>query len=124
MPKQTPSRLSKLDRGNVGQEKEGERMGRYLFLWEIDKDKIPMDPKQRADGWLILMGLIRQDFEKGILKDWGAFVSEINGYAVVEGSEVEVELMTNQYIPLVFFEIHPIATADQIEEYLKIMSSQ
>jgi hypothetical protein len=100
------------------------KMARYLVLWEIDKDKIPLDPKQRADGWLMLMGLIRKDFERGFLKDWGSFISEINGYAVIEGTEVEVELFTNQYLPLVFFEIHPIATADQIEEYLKIMSEK
>lgn len=97
-------------------------MGRYLMLWKIDKDKIPLDPKERAQGWLMLMGLIRKDFEKGNLKDWGAFPGEINGYAVIEGNEVEVELLSNQYIPLVFFELHPAATADQIEEYLKIMA--
>ncbi len=99
-------------------------MGRYLCLWEIDKEKIPMDPKERADGWLMLMALIRQDFEKGRLKDWGAFVGGIDGYAVLEGTEVELELMTNQYIPLVFFKLHPAATADQIEEYLKVMAGK
>ena len=25
-------------------------MGRYLSLWEIDKSKIPVDPKERGGG--------------------------------------------------------------------------
>ena len=57
-------------------------MGKYLVLWEIDPTKIPIDPKERGEGWGMLMAMVRQDFEKGILKDWGAFVGESNGYAV------------------------------------------
>ena len=99
-------------------------MGKYLFLWEIDQSKIPMDPKERADGYLVLLSLIRQDFEKGRLTDWGTFVGETNGYAVAEGSEVEIGLFVNQYIPVVIFKAYPAAAIDQIEELLKIMSGR
>jgi len=38
----------------------------------------------------MLMAVVRQDFEKGVLKDWGCFLAESNGYAVWEGSEIDV----------------------------------
>ena len=40
-------------------------MGKYLVLWEVDQAGIPIDPKERGEGWGLLMAMIRQDFEKG-----------------------------------------------------------
>jgi hypothetical protein len=94
-------------------------MARHILFWKIDETKIPLDPKERATGWLFLMGLIKQDREKGLMKDWGNFLSEIEGYTIVEGSEVEIALMLQQYIPLVLFKSKTIVSADQIEEMLK-----
>ena len=51
-------------------------MGKYLVLWEIDQTKIPVDPKERGDTWSLFMTVVRQDIEKGIVKDWGAFVGD------------------------------------------------
>ena len=45
-------------------------MGKYLVLWEVDQTKIPLDPKERGQGWSFLMAMIRQDIEKRITKDW------------------------------------------------------
>jgi len=55
-------------------------MGKYLVLWEIDQTKIPVDPKERGDTWSLFMTVVRQDIEKGIVKDWGAFVGDTKGY--------------------------------------------
>ena len=65
-------------------------MGRYLLLWEIDMSRAPVDPKERGEAWSLFMNMVKEDQKKGISKDWGAFVAEPNGYAVVEGTEVEV----------------------------------
>ena len=40
-------------------------MGRYLVHWEVDQTKIPIDPKERGEGWGVLMAMVRQDHEKG-----------------------------------------------------------
>ena len=85
-------------------------MGKYLMLWEIDTTKIPVSPKERGGGWNLLMGMVKQDIKKGLNKDWGAFVGEINGYAVLEGTEVEIMSQVQQYAPFVRFEIHPIGS--------------
>jgi hypothetical protein len=83
-------------------------MGKYLVLWEIDHTKIPVDPKERGDGWSLLMAVVRQDIEKGIVKDWGAFVGETKGYSINEGTEVEVMNALQQFVPYCFFTVHPI----------------
>jgi len=97
-------------------------MGKYLILWEVDQTKIPIDPKERADGWGFLMAMIRQDIEKGLTKEWGSFVGEANGYAINEGTEVEVMNGLQQYVPFCIFKVHPIATETQVNEMLKALS--
>jgi len=96
-------------------------MGRYISLWEVDHSTIPVDPKERAEGWGMLMAMVQQDFEKGVLKDWGAFLAESKGYAVYEGTELEVMSAIQQYVPFCIFEVHPIATADRVNEMLSSM---
>ena len=97
-------------------------MGKYLLLWEVDRTKIPIDPKERGAGWGLLMAMVRQDIEKGISKDWGAFLGENNGYAVAEGTELEVLNMVQQYAPYVIFKVHPIASESQVNEMIKALS--
>lgn len=97
-------------------------MGKYLLLWEMDQTRIPIDPKERGTGSKALMDMVKQDIEKGILKDWGGFVGEEKGYAIVEGTEVEIGNMVQQYVPFVRFEVHPIASVSQVEETLKAPS--
>ncbi len=97
-------------------------MGKYLVLWEVDQTKIPIDPKERAAGWGLLMALIRQDIEKGLTKDWGAFVGESNGYAVNEGTELEVMIGLEQYVPFCIFKVYPIATEGEVNAMIKALS--
>lgn len=97
-------------------------MGKYLVLWEVDQTKIPIDPKERGAAWGLLMALIRQDIEKGLTKDWGAFVGETNGYAINEGTELEVMLGLAQYVPFCIFKVYPIATEGHVLEMIKALS--
>ena len=94
-------------------------MGKYLILWEVVQTQIPVDPKERGEGWGMLMAMIRQDFEKGTTKDWGAFVGESNGYSVAEGTELEVMNQLQQYVPFCTFKVYPIATESQVNEMIK-----
>lgn len=97
-------------------------MGKYLMLWEIDTTKIPLSPKERGAGWDLLMGMVKQDIKKGLNKDWGAFVGEINGYAVLEGTEVEIMNALQQYVPFVHFKVHPVASVSQVDEMIKALT--
>jgi hypothetical protein len=97
-------------------------MGKYLYLWEIDRAKIPLDPKERGIGFSMLLEMVKQDMKKGITKDWGVFPGEFNGYSVVEGTEVEIMNQIQQYTPFVFFKVHPIASVTQAEEMIKVLT--
>ena len=97
-------------------------MAKYLLLWEVDHSKIPIDPKERGEGWSLLMALVRQDIENGITKDWGTFVGETQGYSILEGTEIEVMKSLQQYVPFCIFEVHPVATEDQVNEMIRGMT--
>ena len=100
----------------------GIRMGRYMALWEVDQSKIPIDPKERGEGWSILMAMVRQDFENGILKDWGAFLGESCGYAVYEGAEIDVMKAIQQYVPFCIFDVNAISSEERVNEMLASMT--
>ena len=94
-------------------------MGKYLALWEMDQTKIPIDPKERGEAWGLFMAMVKQDIEKGITKDFGSFVGESFGYAVYEGTEVEIANTMQQYVPYCIFKMHPVATESQVNEIIK-----
>ena len=97
-------------------------MARYLYLWEIDKTKIPIDPKERGKMWGLLLNVVKQDMEKGITKDWGSFVGETNGFFVAEGDAVEIGLTIQQYVPYVSFKSSPIASINEVDKVIKTLS--
>lgn len=56
------------------------------------------------------------------IKEWGTFVGEINGFAVYEGTEVEVASKLVQYSPYVGFKVHPLPSESQTNEVVKSLS--
>jgi len=97
-------------------------MGKYLLLWELDRTKIPISPQERGAGFGALMNGVKEDIQKGLMKDWGAFVGELNGYAVAEGTEVEIGNLIQRYVPFVFFRTYAIASVSQVDEIVKALS--
>jgi len=97
-------------------------MGKYLVLWEIDQTKVPIGPQERGTGWAALTDMVKEDIKKGITKDWGAFVGEIRGYSILEGTEVEVGNALQQYVPFATFNVHPVATLKQTDEVINALT--
>ena len=97
-------------------------MGKYLVLWEVDQSRVPVDARERGTAWSLLMAIVKEDMKAGTLKEWGAFVGEINGYSVYEGTEVEVASMLVQYSPYVSFKVHPAASVAQVDEIVRSLS--
>jgi hypothetical protein len=98
-------------------------MGKYLLLWELDRSKIPMDLKERGDGFNLLMEMVKEDMKKGLTKEWGVFLGEFEGYSVVEGTEVEIMNQVQKYTPFVYFEVHPLGSLDQVDEMIKALTT-
>ena len=97
-------------------------MGRYLVLWEMDQDKVPISPQDRGTGWATLTEMISEAMKKGITKDFGAFVGELRGYSILEGTEVEVSNELQQYVPFAIFKVHAIMSLKQTNEMIKALS--
>ena len=94
-------------------------MARYLVLWEVDSTKVPANPKDRGTAWLAMVEMVKADVKKGVGKDWGAFPGELKGYAIDEGTEIEIMNALMQYAPYVKFEVHPIASLAQVQQAIK-----
>jgi len=97
-------------------------MGKYLVLWEVDQTRVPISPQERGAGWGALIDMVKEDIKKGLTKDWGAFVGEINGYAVLEGTEVEIGNALQRYVPWTKFKLHAIASVGQVDEVIKALT--
>ena len=91
-------------------------MPRYLMTWELDHTKIPINPKERANAWLPMIQMVKQDMQSGLLKAWGAYIGETSGFGLMEGSDEEIGKSVQRYIPFVKFTSHPAVTADQMEK--------
>jgi len=97
-------------------------MGRYLVLWEVDRKRLPDDPKEAAKGMTYLMDITKKDIQRGIMKEWGTFLGEFSGFNVVEGSEVEIGKMIQKYLPYVNVKLRPILTVTEVDEMIKGLS--
>ncbi len=97
-------------------------MAKYHLYWKLDETRISVDAKERGGSWALFMAMIKQDMEKGVLKDWGAFTSEGEGYCIVQGTNVEVMKMTEQYVPYVHFETKPVSSAEEVNELIAHLS--
>ncbi len=68
------------------------------------------------------MAMVRQDLEKGVISNWGAFVGETNGYMVMEGTELEVMTSIQQYVPFCIFRVQPVSSESQVNEMIKALT--
>ena len=97
-------------------------MGRYLILWEADESKIPVDPSERRDGWLMAIAATRQDIKDGLVKEWAAFAGQPNGFSIAEGTEEDILKITMKYMPFFRFKTIPLASIDQAEAAVKTIA--
>lgn len=97
-------------------------MAKFMLLWELDTTKIPMDPKERMEGYIKLLNMAKEDLERGLLKDWGEYPGKSEGYCIVEGTVEEVFAEILKYDPYINFWVHPILSIDQVLNTMKSLS--
>ena len=83
-------------------------MGKVLLLWELDRTRVPVDPKERLTAWTMMVNMVKNDLRSGGLKEWGMFTGEMAGYAIREGTDEEIAVATGRYGPYVKFNAHSI----------------
>lgn len=97
-------------------------MAKYLMLWEVDSSRLPTDVKERGQMWMMMTEMIKQDIKAGIHTDWGSFVGEMRGYTISEGEHVELSKLMQRFVPYIKFEVHQVASVDDILEIAKSMT--
>ena len=100
----------------------GDKMAKFLLLWELDRARIPVDPKERLAGRTMLLNMVKDDIESGKLTDWGAFSGELAGYAIMEGTDQDVVIGTGKYDPYIKFKTHSVLSVNQALESVKALS--
>ena len=93
-------------------------MPKYFMTWEIDTSKVPISREERAAAWGPMVAMVKQGMEEGRIKEWGAFVGEMSGYSIAEGTEVEIGVFNQQWVTFVNFKVHPVATVSELEEII------
>ena len=91
-------------------------MAKFLVLWEMDNSRAPVDPKERGAAWGAMLDMVKQEMEAGTTTDWGGFAGENNGYSIMEGTNVEVALNLQKYVPFARFTVHAIASIDEVAQ--------
>ena len=97
-------------------------MGRYLVLWEADESKIPIAPEERKIGWQMATEMVEQHMQDGLVKDYGAFVGQPNGFIIADATRDEIINMTIKFMPFFRFKVIPLASIDQIKEVIKTIA--
>ena len=100
------------------------KMSTYLLIWDLNPNYITEDHAKRAGQWKHLMQMVEEDMKKGVMKDWGSFIAERGGYCIAEGSEIDVGLLAQRYVPYVEFKTHACASVDQTRQLLETMVGQ
>ena len=85
------------------------------MMWEIDSGKVPISREERAAAWEPMIAMVKQGLKDGHIKDWGSFVGEMSGYSIAEGTEAEMGIFNQQWVPFVKFKVHPIASVSDVE---------
>jgi len=97
-------------------------MPKYFVTWEIDTSKVPISREERAAAWGPMIEMVKQGIKEGRIKEWGAFVGEMRGYSIAEGTEAEIGIFNQQWVPFVNFKVHPVATISDLEKVIQSLS--
>jgi hypothetical protein len=53
------------------------------------------DPKERQEQWNFFQATVVHHIKEDQIKAWGEYVGEVNGYAIMEGTEVDVQKLVS-----------------------------
>ena len=96
-------------------------MAKYMVLWEVDTSRTPEDPKAKKAQLLKFQELVKKQLKEGVLKEWGGFVGEMNGYTVFEGRTIDLHTLTTMWIPFVKFTVREVMAIDAVNKATKAL---
>jgi len=96
-------------------------MAKYLVLAEVDTSRTPEDPKAKKAQFLGFGEQVLKQLKEGVLKEWGLFAGEVNGYFIFEGNAVNLHTITATWVPFVKFTVKEVLTIDQVNKSTKAL---
>ena len=95
-------------------------MAKYLALWEVDPNYLPIDPKEKKA--LIKAGTesVIEHMKSGMIKDWGEF-GVMKGYAIIEASNVDLYKFVASFMPGYKATVHAVMSAEEVIEAVESM---
>ena len=99
------------------------KMAKYLVTWESDRSRWPADPKERGALSAKFLEITKQDMKDGKISDWGAFVVGRAGFAVCEGSGLELYKTIQPYTTHYTFIVHEVLSIDEVTKVMKSMTT-
>ena len=94
-------------------------MAKYLITWESDMSRVPTDPKERAAMRMKMLEMTKQNLKEGKISDWGIFLGGFKGYAIGQGSAIDMAIGTAQFSPYVTFNVQEVLSVDEMLEAMK-----
>jgi len=95
-------------------------MTRYLVIWKAVNSRFPENREAKIKQQIGFTQLVQEALKSGgPLKEWATIPDGTMGYAIFDGSEIDMGVMATFYTPYFEFEVHPIMTADQFMGILK-----
>ena len=92
-------------------------MPKFMMIWEGDLSRQPVDFQERGQAYKQALAMVKGDIESGLLKEFGKVNGQLKGYWIAEGSEAEIGLMMEKYLPYFTFpEVYNVFTYDQCIE--------
>ncbi len=96
-------------------------MAKYMLLWEVDSSRTPEDGKTKKVQWLGFQDIVAKHLKEGLMKGWGEFAGEMHGYAIFEGSAVDLHTITAMWTPFVKFDVREILSVEEVNKATKAL---
>ncbi len=98
-------------------------MPKYFITGEMDRNKLPTDPKERLAAIVKMLEIVKQSLKEGTISDWGWVIGESAFYVVSEKDWRVVGKFTGTW-PNIDCKVHQVASPDEMTELIKSMMQQ
>ena len=97
-------------------------MSKILNLWEVDSNKMPTDPAERAALIGKQIEMTKKMLDEGQIIDWGIFAGGGAGYAIAEGTDANILKRSMQFAPYIKSKPYAVLSIDEVAEVMKSMA--
>ena len=101
-------------------------MPRYLSIWEMDRSKVPADPKERMAFLKKMLEMTKQALKDNPGSQWGISISGTEGFALSPARRKWQDAAKGAwtFAPFIKGKILQVMSAEEAEDVLNSMTQQ